>query len=106
MENSTLSIAFIVSIVSVVCVLINTIASGKKRQSEIYDAEKERQIEMAEQFTKLNVKLDSFSISLNELVRKNDKTSDEVRKISDRLIEDKIKIEDHEKRLIELERGA
>ena len=106
MENSTISFAFIISVVSVVCVLFNTIASGKKRQQEMFDVEKNRQIEMEKQFTKLNVKLDSFSISMDELVRKNDKTSDEVRKISDRLIEDRIKIEDHEKRLIELERGA
>lgn len=101
--NDSISIALLISCVSLICTLINTFAGGKKRQQEVLENENKRQLEIEKQFVTVNMKLDSFCETLNKMVMKSDKTNEELRKISEKELEHNIKIDDHEKRIINLE---
>lgn len=100
-----ISIALLISVVSIVCVVINTYSGGKKRKTDEIEAENNRKIEIEKQFVKVNLKLDEFCNSLNELIRKQDKTAEELQDIKQKLIKDNIRLDDHEKRITELEKG-
>lgn len=108
--NDTISIGIILSVGSFVVALIALVLNAKKQLKEdtsdkarALEAENQRQLKLAENFVTVNLKLDNFSDTLNQMLVKSDKTNEELRRISDRLIEDKLKIDDHEKRINELE---
>lgn len=88
--NDTISIALVLSIVSIVCTVITTWGGSRKRQKEEIDAEVERRASMKEEFVKVNLKLDTFCRQLEEVIRRYDKTDE--------------KIADHETRISDLER--
>ena len=52
--NDSVSIALIISIVSLACTLISTLGGSKKRQKEDIEAEIERRASMKEEFVKVN----------------------------------------------------
>lgn len=87
--NDTVSIALLLSIVSIACTLINTFGGSKKRQRDDIEAEISRRASMKEEFVKVNFKLDEFCRRLDEVVRRFDKT-EEI-------------LSDHEKRITDLE---
>lgn len=87
--NDTISIAFLLSVASLVCTLITTFGGSRKRQKEEVEAEIERRADIKEEFVKVNFKLDEFCRRLEELVRRYDDT-------------DAI-LSDHEKRINVLE---
>lgn len=108
--NDTISFALLLSIGSFIIAFIGVILAVRKQNKDdeemkkkAMEAENERQLKLTENFTKVNLKLDNFGDTMNQMVIKSDKTSEELRKISDRLIEDKLKIDDHEKRIVDLE---
>lgn len=87
--NDSVSIALIISIVSLACTLISTLGGSKKRQKEDIEAEIERRASMKEEFVKVNFKLDEFCRRLDEIVKRYDKTDE--------------RLTDHEKRISDLE---
>lgn len=87
--NDSVSIALIISIVSLACTLISTIGGSHKRQKEDIEAEVERRATMKEEFVKVNFKLDEFCRRLDEIVKRYDKTDE--------------KLANHEKRISDLE---
>ena len=87
--NDSVSIALIISIVSLACTLISTLGGSKKRQKEDIEAEIERRASMKEEFVKVNFKLDEFCRRLDEIVKRYDKTDE--------------RLADHEKRISDLE---
>ena len=87
--NDSVSIALIISIVSLACTLISTLGGSKKRQKEDIEAEIERRASMKEEFVKVNFKLDEFCRRLDEIVKRYDKTDE--------------KLANHEKRISDLE---
>lgn len=89
--NDTISIALILSIVSLACTLITTIGGSHKRQKEEVEAEIERRATMKEEFVKINFKLDEFCRRLDEIVKRYDKTD--------------ARLDDHEQRIAILEKG-
>lgn len=89
--NDTISIALILSIVSLACTLITTIGGSRKRQKEEVEAEIERRATMKEEFVKVNFKLDEFCRRLDEIVKRYDKTD--------------ARLDDHEQRITILEKG-
>lgn len=108
--NDTISVAVILSVGSFIVALIGLILNAKKQQKEdsadkerSLEAENQRQLKLTENFVTVNLKLDAFSDTMNQMVVKSDKTNEELRRISDRLIEDKLKIDDHDKRISDLE---
>lgn len=88
--NDTISIALVLSIVSIVCTVITTWGGSKKRQKEEIEAEIARRADLKEEFVKVNFKLDEFCRRLDEIVKRYDKTDE--------------KLADHEARITELER--
>lgn len=108
--NEGISFAIIFSLGSFIVALIGLVLNARKQQKEdvaykekTLEAENQRQLKMTENFVKVNLKLDTFCDTMNQMVVKSDKTNEELRRISDRLIEDKLKIDDHESRLSALE---
>lgn len=88
--NDTVSIALILSIVSIVCTVITTWGGSKKRQKEEIEAEIARRADLKEEFVKVNFKLDEFCRRLDDIVKRYDKTDE--------------KLADHETRISDLER--
>ena len=108
--NDTISIAVLLSIGSLVVAIIGVIVAIRKANKEdaaekqkALEAENQRQLKLTENFTKVNIKLDSFTETMNRIIAKSDETNVELRKINDRLIEDKVTIDNHEKRINALE---
>lgn len=89
-SEATISLALIISLVSIGCTLYNTFAGSKKTQKETMEAEIERRATLKEEFVKVNLKLDTFCRQLEELIRKIDKTDE--------------RLDDHEKRITSLEK--
>ena len=87
--ETSVSVALIISIVSIACTLYNTFSGSKKSQKEAMEQEIERRASMKEEFVKVNLKLDTFCRQLEELIRKLDKTDE--------------RLDDHEKRITNLE---
>lgn len=87
--NDTVSVAVLISLVSLICTVINTFGGNKKRQKEEMEAEIERRADLKQEFVKVNFKLDEFCRRLDEIVRRYD-TTDE-------------RLDDHEKRINVLE---
>lgn len=102
--NDGVSIALIISITSIICTVYTTVVNGRKRQHELIEADKNRQLEIEKQFVKINVKLDDFCEQMRDMVKKYDKSTDELRHMSERLIMDNERLNDHEKRIAELEK--
>ena len=88
-SETTISVALIISLVSIACTLYNTFSGSKKSQKESMEQEIERRASMKEEFVKVNLKLDTFCRQLEELIRKLDKTDE--------------RLDDHEKRITNLE---
>ena len=88
--ETSVSIALIISIASIICTVWTTISSSRKRQKEDIEAEIERRATMKEEFVKVNLKLDTFCRQLDTMLKKLDKTDE--------------RLEDHEKRITSLEK--
>ena len=87
--NDSVSIALIISVVSLVCTLISTFGGSKKRRQEEMEAEIERRASMKEEFVKVNLKLDTFCRQLDDMIKKLDRTDE--------------RLENHERRISDLE---
>ena len=104
--ETTISLTVILSILSAMGVIFS-ISMGIKKDSR---EEEERRIDIAEQFAKMNVKLDQFGNTIYEMNRRSEYTMEEMKKVNisiarcDERIETLFKYhDDHEKRLSELE---
>ena len=83
--DSTISIALLLSVVSLACTLISTFGGSRKRQKEEIEAEIARRASMKEEFVKVNFKLDEFCRRLDELVKRFDKTEERLENHENRL---------------------
>lgn len=87
--ETSVSVALIISLVSIACTLYNTLSGSKKSKKGEMEAEIERRASIKEEFVKVNLKLDTFCRQMEELIRKLDKTDE--------------RLDDHEKRITNLE---
>ncbi len=87
--NDSVSIALIISIVSLACTLISTLGGSKKRQKDDMEAEIEKRAIVKEEFVKVNFKLDEFCRRLEELGKKYDVLEDHEKRIT--ILENKVK---------------
>ena len=108
--DTSISIALLISIASIVCTLINTVAGGQKRAKDEAERDNKRQIDIEKNFVKINVKLDEFCTTSHELMSENSKKTDELRRVSEQLVSvsEQLKTlyrfhEDHENRIKALE---
>lgn len=89
--TDTVSIALLLSVISLICTLINTFGGQNKRRKDDIEAEIERRTSMKEEFVKVNFKLDAFCSRLDDMIKRFDKTEE--------------KLNDHERRITALEKG-
>lgn len=104
--ETTVSLSFILALISAAGVIFTIVMNLKKDHRE----DEDRRIEIAEQFAKINVKLDQFCNTMNELARKSEKSMDEVKSVNVLLAKCNERIEtlfkyhaDHENRIKHLE---
>ena len=108
--ETSISIALLISLTSLVCTLINTFAGGKKRQEEQAEREKNRQMDIEKNFVKINVKLDNFCDTTKKMMAENSEKTEQLKKVSEQLIRVTERVnmlfkykDDHEQRIKELE---
>lgn len=108
--NDGISIALLISVVSLVCTLVNTFGGSRKRFQEANEAENKRQLEIEKQFVKINVKLDDFCDTTKQMMKQSEKENERAQELSKQMIQASEQIKtlfnttkDHEKRLNDLE---
>ena len=105
--DTTISITLLISLISLGCSVFNTFSGGRKAQEE---KESARQLDIEKNFVKINVKLDDFCDTSRKLMEENTKKTDELKSVSERLVQvtEKVNIlfkykDDHENRIKDLE---
>lgn len=108
--ETSVSIALLISLISLACTLINTFAGGKKRQDEQTEREKNRQLDVEKNFVKINVKLDDFCDTTKKMMTENGEKTEQLKKVSEQLVLVTERVntlfkykDDHETRIKELE---
>lgn len=104
--DTTVSIALILGIISALGVIASIYLGLRKQHTE----DDNRLVENAREFTKLNIKLDNFTATMNELVKKSERSINDLNRMDAQMIRCSERIEtlfnykdDHEKRLQKLE---
>lgn len=108
--ETSVSIALLISLTSLACTLINTFAGGKKRQEELVEREKNRQMDIEKNFVKINVKLDEFCDTTKKMMAENSEKAEQLKNVSEQLVlvTERVKTlfkykDDHEERIKGLE---
>ena len=110
--ETSVSIALLITLTSLACTLINTFAGGKKRQEEQAEREKNRQMDIENNFVQINVKLDDFCDTTKKMMAENSEKTEQLKKVSEQmvLVTERVNTlykykDDHEARIKELENG-
>lgn len=108
--DPTISVTLLISLISLGCSVFNTFSGGKKDLKEQEEKESARQLDIEKNFVKINLKLDDFCETSKQLMRENAKETDELKAVSERLVQvtEKVNIlfkykDDHETRIKGLE---
>lgn len=108
--DTSISIALLISIISVVCTLINTFGGSKRQQEEQNEKEKNRQLDIEKNFVKINVKLDDFCETSKQLMNESNEKTEQLKKVSEQLVVVSERLntlfrykDDHETRIKDLE---
>ena len=104
--DATISVTLLISLISLGCSVFNTFSGGKKDLKAQEEKESARQLDIEKNFVKINVKLDDFCETSKQLMRENAKETDELKAVSERLVQVTEKVntlfkyeEDHETRI-------
>ena len=117
-SDTTISITLLISIISIMLAIISSVRAGRKDTQAEIDAEARRrneenarQMDIEKNFVKINVKLDDFCDTSKKLMQENKEKTDQLRQVAERLaiISERCDTlfkykDDHEKRLVELEK--
>jgi hypothetical protein len=108
--ETSISIALLISIASLVCTVINTVGGGQKRAKDETDRDNARQMDIEKNFVRVNVKLDDFCDTSRKFMDENRRNAAELKRISEQLVSVSEKMntlygfyEDHENRIRKLE---
>ena len=108
--DTTISITLLISLISLGCSVFNTFSGGRKDLKAQEEKESARQLDIEKNFVKINVKLDDFCDTSRKLMEENTKKTDELKSVSERLVQvtEKVNIlfkykDDHESRIKDLE---
>lgn len=104
--NTTVDIAFILAIGSFLIASINVWNSSKRN----HDNEIKRQLDIEKNFVKINTKFDHFVSSIERMMNENQRTTDDLRRLTEQLIKNSENIDtlfkykdNHETRISTLE---
>ena len=98
-SDVTISLSLLFSIVSVVGVIVAIITSLKKNQEE----EASKYLDIEKHFVKIDMKLDNFMDSTNRILKNQEKATDQIQELSEKLIAHEKELENHDQRLRKLE---
>lgn len=98
-SDVTISLSLLFSIVSVVGVIVAIITSLKKNQEE----EASKYLDIEKHFVKIDMKLDNFMDSTNRILKNQEKATDQIQELSEKLIAHEKELENHDQRLNKLE---
>ena len=108
--DTTISITLLISLISLGCSVFNTFSGGRKDLKAQEEKESARQLDIEKNFVKINVKLDDFCDTSRKLMEENTKKTDELKSVSERLVQvtEKVNIlfkynDDHANRIKALE---
>lgn len=108
--DTTVSISLLLSLVScagVIYTILTTARKNQKGERKEEDSERNKEFEeklnIEKNFVKINLKLDAFCEDVREILKNQEKSNDELRRVSDQLIKENAMIEDHERRIKALE---
>lgn len=104
--DTTVSISLLLSLVSCAGVIFTIFTTARKNNDSSSDKKLEEKLNIEKNFVKINLKLDSFCDDVREILKNQEKSNDELRRVSDELIKDSSMIEDHERRIKALEGKA
>ena len=106
----SISVALLISVISIICTMINTFAGGKKRTEEQNEKENKRQLDIEKNFVKINVKLDDFCDTSEKLMDESNEKTEQLKKVSEQLVVVSERLntlfrykDDHETRIKDLE---
>ena len=116
--DTTISITLLISVISIMIAVVNSVRAGRKDTQAEIDAETRRrneenarQMDIEKNFVKINVKLDDFCDTSKKLMQENKEKTDQLRQVTERLaiISERCDTlfkykDDHEKRLVALEK--
>ena len=98
-SDVTISLSLLFSIVSVVGVIVAIVTSLKKNQEE----EATKYLDIEKHFVKIDMKLDNFMDSTNRILKNQEKATDQIQELSAKIIAHDKELENHERRLKQLE---
>ena len=108
--DTTISVTLLISLISLGCSIFNTFSGGKKDLKTQEEKESARQLDIEKNFVKINVKLDDFCETSKQLMEENSKKTDELKAVSEKLVQVTEKVntlfkykDDHENRIKGLE---
>ena len=108
--ETSISIALIISLVSIICTVINTFGSDSERRKNSERIDQEDRLGIEKNFVKINVKLDSFMDTTNSIARGQEKSNEALQDLNAKMIQANDRIEtlyhyndDHEQRIKHLE---
>ena len=111
--DTTISITLLISIISLACSVFNTFSGGKNDLKAQEEKESARQLDIEKNFATINVKLDDFRDTSKKLMEENAKKTDEMKAVSERLVQVTERVntlfkykDDHENRIKGLEEKA
>lgn len=84
--DTSISIALIMSMISIICTFINTFSGQKKLQKEQIQSENQRQMEIEKNFVKISVKLDEFHETTKSMIADNTEKTEQLRKVSEQMV--------------------
>lgn len=104
--DTSINFSLILSIISCIGVIV-AIAQAFKKDSDAKTSEK---LDIEKNFVKINVKLDNFCEQTKQILKNQEKSSDELRSLSEEIVKNDERIqtlfkhyEDHEERIKKLE---
>lgn len=104
--DTTISIAFILSLISCLGVIVSMVSTFKKDN----DARTKEKLDIEKNFVKINVKLDNFCDTIRTVLKNQEKSNDELNELSQQIVKSNERIEtlfhyhdDHDERLKKLE---
>ena len=116
--DTTISITLLISVISIMIAVVNSVRTGRKdtqaeieRETRRRNEENARQMDIEKNFVKINVKLDDFCDTSKKLMEENKEKNDQLRQAAERIaiISERCDTlfkykDDHEKRIIALEK--
>ena len=101
--ETTVNLAFILSVISCVGVIYNIVHTSRKDNRNDTNSQMEEKLNIERNFVKINVKLDDFCETTKTILKNQDKSNDEIKELSQQIVKSNERIENLFERVKRLE---